>query len=109
VRFEFTSGGGHDLFIDDINLDDITAIGIDELDPDNWTIVPNPAQEHFRLEGPLHQQDVEIYTTAGTLVLAHRNVATGSLVSLTDLPTGLYLVRLTIPGFTTMRRLMVTR
>jgi PKD repeat protein len=109
VRFEFTSGGGHDLFIDDINLDDITAIGIDELDPDNWTIVPNPAQEHFRLEGPLDQQDVEIYSTAGTLVLAHRNVPTGSLVSLTDLPTGLYLVRLTIPGFTTMRRLMVTR
>jgi hypothetical protein len=52
---------------------------------------------------------VEIYTTAGTLVLIRRNVATGSLVPLTDLPTGLYLVRLTIPGSTTMRRLMVTR
>ena len=108
-RIEFVSGGGSDLYIDDINLDSMAAIGIEELNTTGWTIVPNPAQEHFRVEGPLHRQDVEIYTTTGALVRSHRDLATGNLVPVADLPAGLYLVRLAIPGTTVMRRLVVTR
>jgi PKD repeat protein len=108
-RIELVSGGGNDLYIDDINLDHVGAIGIAELDSDRWMLAPNPAGDAFRIEGPAARQTVELFNLAGSLLRTHRDLPTGSSVPVNDLAEGTYLVRLSIPGVSVMRRLVVVR
>lgn len=45
VKFAFTSGGGNNLYIDDINIS-ATPLGVDELANNiNFNVYPNPAEE----------------------------------------------------------------
>jgi len=108
-QFEFTSGGGNDLYIDDINIVDVDALSISERLADSWSIHPNPATDSFRIEGHFTQQHVELFTLEGRLALNAGLVGSKMNVAVHDLPAGIYLVRLSSGASTAMRRLMVTR
>lgn len=107
IRIEFVSGGGSDLFIDDINLDNMTAIGIDELDQSQWTLAPNPTDDVVRIEGPLPQQRVEVFSSTGLLLADHGTLPNGYLLPVHDLVPGMYLLRLSAPGISVVKQLMV--
>lgn len=109
VRIEFISGGGNDLYIDDINIDSNTVIGIDELEMTRWQLAPNPTYDIFRIDGPMERQDVTILSVTGEHLRTLRNVPSGGQVSVGDLATGTYFVRLTAPGVAVTRRLVVMR
>ncbi len=109
VRIEFISGGGNDLYIDDINIDSGTIIGIDEHEQARWQLAPNPTGDAFRIEGPMEWQDVVIFSVIGEHIRTMRNVPSGSPVPVDDLATGTYLVRFGAPGTAVMRRLVITR
>jgi PKD repeat protein len=109
LQFEFFSGGGNDLYIDDINIVDVDALGINEELGRSWSVHPNPATEGFRVEGHFAQQSVELYSMEGRLVQVVNGVGTGETVPVNELPAGSYLVRLTSAGHSAMRRLVVAR
>jgi plastocyanin len=98
-RFEFESDGGNSVYIDDINING-QPVGIDEIEADGGLmVVPNPtaggAQLHFRaaVTGPA---TFEVLDMAGR-VLAEGNAGGGNApidLPVTDLPDGIYVVRL---------------
>jgi len=108
-QFEFTSGGGNDLYLDDINIVDVDALNVPDRVAESWSIHPNPATDNFRIEGHFNQQHVELFTLEGRLALNLGLVGSNTNVAVNELPAGIYLVRLSSGASTTMRRLMVAR
>ncbi len=56
-------------------------------------IYPNPASDMIRIEG-FQRARVSIYTVSGVRVLVRKNYTGGESIRLTDLPEGLYIVRI---------------
>lgn len=109
LRVEFFSGGGSDLYLDDINVVDVNALSVPENALTQWTVVPNPATDQFVVDGPFAQQHVQLLSLEGRLVRDHGLVGDGVSLPIGDLPAGLYLVRLAQGPHSATRRLMVTR
>ncbi|MEX1132339.1 MAG: M43 family zinc metalloprotease [Flavobacteriales bacterium] len=109
IQFEFFSGGGHDLYIDDINIVDVDALNVPEQLSDAWSIHPNPATESFYVEGHFTQQNVELFTLEGRSLRSLGRVRAGQAIPVGDLPAGVYLVRISSGSLFAMRRLVVTR
>lgn len=102
IRFELTSTGGNNVYIDDINLG---TTGFDEdvyLNTANVEVYPNPSSESFTIESDLIKtSDIEIslIDVTGRLVFSERkeNVPSGlfqSSVQVFHLPKGMYLLKL---------------
>ncbi len=108
-RIELVTGGGNDLYIDDINLDNAAAIGIGELQQDTWQLAPNPASTYFQVASPFAIQTVELFNLAGQRIRTHNAISPSEQIPVGGLAAGTYLVRLSIPGASVMRRLVVMR
>lgn len=109
IQFEFFSGGGNALYIDDINIVDVDALGVPEQLSTSWNVLPNPTSDSFRIEGHFAQQQVEILSLEGRLLLNFGTVYTNAPIEVSDLPAGAYLVRLSSGNNSAMRRLVVAR
>lgn len=109
IQFEFFSGGGNDLYIDDINIVDVDALNVPDLLAEGWAVHPNPVTESFRVDGHFSQQHVELFTLEGRLVRNVGLVTAGNSIAVNDLPSGIYLVRLSSGASMAMRRLLITR
>ena len=75
-RWEFTSGGGNAIYIDDINLD--VTIGTDEWEADDKvTLYPNPAKRGSLVvfESPVHfGSDVRLVNLTGQIVATFETI-----------------------------------
>lgn len=109
VRFAFTSGGGNDLFLDDINVLDLATVDVGTLERDAWRILPNPAADHFRIEGPLPRADVELRHQDGRLVRSITAHDLGTPIGLEGLAAGMYVVRIGMNGNSIAQPLVITR
>jgi len=58
-------------------------------------IQPNPTSGHFQLAGTLTDRldELRIYSFTGQLMKTYRNVAGGTILDISDLPGGIYLVQ----------------
>lgn len=73
-------------------------------------LFPNPADGYFFIKGMQHiWADVTIYSAAGAVVLTISHHDTGLPVQITDLPAGLYLVRMQTQEKTCLQLLTVSR
>lgn len=116
VRFEFTSDGGNDIYIDDINIAGATGV----MDPQNgvstFDVYPNPAQDNTMVQFSTDKQEdmtVEVVDLNGKVV---KNIFSGQLnegehqfpLPTAELSAGIYLVRLvTDDGKYLTRKLVV--
>ncbi|MGY6562512.1 MAG: M43 family zinc metalloprotease [Luteibaculaceae bacterium] len=109
VRFEWTSGPGNNIYIDNINLVNLQTVNVDELslEPFSVKVYPNPANINSVVEVNLQTPapiDLEIYDLAGRKIatLAQSNQL-GSGTHIFELgdklkQSGVYLVRLSSNG-----------
>lgn len=64
-------------------------------DPDmELSLVPNPASVSFWVKGPVQWDNLEIYSITGELVLNVERNTSGEYISVSHLPSGLYMVRI---------------
>lgn len=102
VKFEFTSDGGNDIFIDDINIQGATGVVDAAAGVTSFEVFPNPAQDNTMIEFALEENDnvnLEIVDLNGKVV---QSVYSGALgagehrfpVATAELSSGIYLVRL---------------
>lgn len=116
-KFKFTSGGGNNIFIDDINLFGTTATRISEIINENSvSIYPNPVQNNLNINlGLIKNSDVEINIkdVAGKTVLSKNNKlikGDNTLnIETANLASGLYFVQISTEGFTSTKKIVISK
>lgn len=104
VKFEFTSDGGNNLYIDDINFyeGDPSQLGVAELESvNNITLYPNPAEDELNVKfnaanDGLVQLDI-LDLTGKVLRTINVQASSGSNLVIVDsdqMATGMYLLRI---------------
>lgn len=90
IRFEFRSGYGNNVWIDNVNIQSGTGIQENMTD---FNIYPNPATDYVNIETTENVQRVEIFNIQGQLVHAENGAV--SSISVKDLANGVYTLKLT--------------
>jgi hypothetical protein len=102
-KFIFTSGGGNNIFIDDINIDGINTSGISEIFFNGGvSLFPNPVSENVNLKFSLKNKsgvEVQVCDVLGKTVLSENigpaeGERTHTLLT-RHLDNGVYFIRLT--------------
>lgn len=101
IRFEFKSGYGNNVWIDNVRV--MNATGIEEIESD-LNVYPNPATEVINISTSDEVQRVEIFNMQGQLV----KVETGDVntVSVKELANGVYTIKLTTSNGTSMHKIV---
>jgi len=116
VKFEFTSDGGNDIWLDDINIQGATGVMDPASGVSSFDVFPNPAQDNTMIEFLLEKNDninLEIVDLNGKVVQQVYNGTAGPgehryPVATAELSAGIYLVRLvTDEGKYLTRKLIV--
>ncbi|MDX5320887.1 MAG: T9SS type A sorting domain-containing protein [Bacteroidota bacterium] len=114
VRFEFRSNGGHNFYIDNINLGFSTGIA-DFTNENNFTVYPNPSAGSTNIRVNLPEGEnakIEILDLYGrTVEVVSDEIQQGGEQIFTftpnNLSNGMYLVQLTVNGQSFTRKLML--
>jgi PKD repeat protein len=116
IKFEFTSHGGNNIYIDDINIQGSNGIDVPEAGIEHFDIVPNPANDNTNIMFGLNKAEnttVEIYDMTGRLVWSQAEGVLGEgdhnvPVNTGDLTKGIYFVRIsTQEGKSATQKLIV--
>ena len=115
IKFEFTSGGGNNIYIDDINIE--SATGIDESDLQSAVrIYPNPVTERIFIEAGGSEKAIsEIFFTdlSGRKVMELKREEVEFTNGVAEIPTeafrpGLYLINiLSENGLAVVRKVII--
>jgi PKD repeat protein len=118
-KFKFTSGGGNNIFIDDINIFGATATGINNevVNENSISVYPNPAQNNLNVQLHLLKNsdvDVTIKDVTGKTVLAKNNKLPKGENKLqletTHLASGLYFVQINTDGnLITTKKIVISK
>lgn len=117
IMFRFTSGGGNNIYIDEINLSG-TTVGIDEdfESSVNLNIYPNPTTDNATVSFNLNDKqkaEVKVYDVVGKeiSILVNSELASGThkfdLNKNTKLAPGIYFVKLTVAGHSITKKVIV--
>jgi len=115
-KFWFESDGGNNLYIDDINIIG-TPVGIEELSAESidLQIFPNPITDNSILAFELNERsdvEMDVMDVMGrtVIVLEDSSLSQGQhqySISRNELSQGMYFVRMSVNGRTTMVKFMV--
>jgi hypothetical protein len=67
------------------------VVGIPSLS--SFAVYPNPASEFIRVKSITPERDLSIFNSIGQVVLTERNVRNGTMIDVSDLTTGMYMVK----------------
>ena len=97
MRFEFTSYGGNNLYLDDINI--TAALGVKEIKPlFFFNVYPNPSDDDMTLDVYVpssERQTIQLFNAQGELVdILHDGIlaAGKQLIAVPHQPAGLYTI-----------------
>lgn len=114
LKFEFTSRGGNDVWIDNVNVGDVSSISATP-DKVDFEVYPNPAFSQFNVQMNLQQAgdlSIDLFDLKGSLLktLLNENVSAGEFnlnYTVSDLDKGVYFMRLTHNGVSSIKKLVV--
>ena len=86
---------GEALSAEDVTeLFELTATSVEGSETSlNFEVFPNPASDFIRVRSLTPDRTVSIYNSIGQVVLSKKNVNNGSMIDISDLATGLYIVQ----------------
>lgn len=94
-KIEFTSAGGNQLFIDEINVYDMQSIGLElQQTSDQIHIFPNPGYASLHIESPVPVNAWQVFSTTGQLLLQGAISDDTQSLNLTGVAPGIYLISL---------------
>lgn len=115
IMFRFTSGGGNNVYLDEINLNG-TPAGIEDFTSSlNFTIYPNPSTENTSVSFDLTEKqkvNVKVYDVLGNEVstIVNTTLPEGEYkyeVNSSTLASGIYFVKLTAGNYSITKKLIV--
>lgn len=106
IRFQAKSGGGNNIWLDDINIA-VNALGLAATEQQDFMLFPNPAAEKLTIKFAenLNQASLNLRDAAGRLVMNLPFQNQNQIeIDLHDLSNGLYFVEIqSIKGISTQR------
>jgi hypothetical protein len=84
----------------------VLVSGLDDLGLENARIYPNPAHEQFYADN-VKGGELSVYRTNGELILSMKVINDKQQVNISQLPRGLYLVKIQLNGITKVEKLLV--
>jgi hypothetical protein len=106
IRFQAKSGGGNNIWLDDINIA-VNALGLAATEQQDFMLFPNPAAEKLTIKFAenLNQASLNLRDAAGRLVMNRPFQNQNQIeIDLHDLSNGLYFVEIqSIKGISTQR------
>jgi hypothetical protein len=119
IKFTGVSGYGNNLYIDDVNLAQITTVGIHEnISSENTVnIYPNPFSSSASIDLNLNEQsvvEINIYNTLGELVYSENPGTLGAgnhqfQINGNDLPASIYYVNILINNDLMTRKISLVK
>lgn len=96
IRFDVISQQGNAVFIDDINVGEFALSTDDFARINTLTIIPNPAQNSFKIKSDhsLQNGELSILDMTGRLVLQQKLDPSHQVIDVENLPSGAYTVHL---------------
>lgn len=109
-KWENVTGWGNVLYIDNINLQNNTALTVADVSAPTFRIYPNPAQDICQIELPANHNytSITILNPLGEVVYSHSIYQPNMVVSTSDLSNGLYYVRLQGKTQSEVQKMIVT-
>ena len=113
VKFEFTAGGGNNIWIDNINISDINSTKEEQVN--NLKVSPNPSNGNFNVSFDLSRQSdvsISLFDATGREIQSGLNqqMSEGHFsfhFNNEDLVRGIYLVKTTIDGIVYTSRIVI--
>ena len=108
-RFEFSSDGGNNLYLDDVNIPGAVGFVEESLTDLDWEMFPNPADDFvdFRFAFPVSSSDIlEVYDAAGRLVTTH-SLSENFRMDVSAFRAGIYLVKVRNNSFMGVKKLII--
>lgn len=104
-RFEWTSGGGNNVYIDDINVG-ASALSVSDILESQLNVYPNPATDALYISGVENG-------TYSLLNITGKEVSNGAIsssrnkISVANYPAGLYLIKITSGNAVVTKRVVI--
>tara|TARA_R110001592_G_scaffold153736_1_gene382480 strand:+ start:3497 stop:5524 length:2028 start_codon:yes stop_codon:yes gene_type:complete len=111
IKIVNITDGGNNLYIDDINIGDLTT-GIDQINQkSNFNIYPNPTSDKLTIEfdKKTTDQKIKIYNAVGKLMLSEAIDNKTHTLSVHHLPSGIYYVELYQNNSKHTQKLVITK
>lgn len=105
-RIDFVSGGGNDLYIDDINVYDNASIGIEENGVFHIQVFPNPASDYLEVKGDFEKAEMQLMNLQGQLVIK-KTIYSGEKVSVQGMADGVYVVAVRKGDYISFKKIIV--
>lgn len=95
VSMQIIMGGGEGVALDDIQIREFSGVGTEEVSDNlQWQLFPNPASDVLQVSGNSPIQQLALVDMSGrTLRTALSNASGTIILSVADLPAGVYLAR----------------
>ncbi|MCG9910282.1 MAG: T9SS type A sorting domain-containing protein [Flavobacteriales bacterium] len=113
-KFEFTTGGGNNFYLDDVNIAGVSSVENWDAQSATWEIFPNPADDYvditFASENSISFDDnLLIYDAAGRVVqsLSLQGTVNTIRADVSTLGSGIYFIRSEKGTFAGTRKLIV--
>ena len=103
IAFKGICEGGNNLYIDDIEIDELSTTAINE-NKDHISIFPNPAKNVLTIDGVY--TSVDVFDMFGKLVLSSEYAKTINISSLTD---GIYFIHIAKRNKTIIKKITITK
>jgi hypothetical protein len=116
ILFRFTSNGGNNIYIDDINISGTVGLGDDLSNAIDYNVYPNPADENTLVSFNLvsaEKTSIKVYDVVGREISTLVNTELGAgqytypVADKTKLSAGVYFVTLTAGTHTFTKKLIV--
>lgn len=104
-RFQWTSGGGNNIYIDDINVSN-SAVGINSILESNLSVYPNPASNQLYINGT-DNGSFNLINIAGKEVMNGEVLKGENKLDIANLPAGLYLLKITNGNAVATKRVVI--
>ena len=104
-RFEWTSGGGNNIYIDDINVNG-SALSVSDALANELSIYPNPASNVLYISG-LEKGNYTLLNITGKEVASGEISSNQTEISVAKFPAGLYLMKIASGSVITTKRVVI--
>jgi len=92
----FSVDANNNYWIDDMIFYNKIIIGTDDFSAANFKVFPNPVIDELTMESSLPINSIEVFDTLGKLLLTYHPNAISPKLDMSDLSSGIYLVKATI-------------